>query len=136
MLECASDPQSIGFGYITMAQLQWKLGNMVASQACYQMAMRVLPAGIVEAARQISSLLGATPQESLSDEHALQALANRGIPFAPTDEVVDVLREGAAAAIDENLFIPGKELLFLVVALTRDDIDHGILRSLEDEPDF
>ena len=136
MLECASDPQSIGFGYITMAQLQWKLGNMVASQACYQMAMRVLPAGIVEAARQISSLLGATPQESLSDEHALQALADRGIPFAPTDEVVDVLREGAAAAIDENLFIPGKELLFLVVALTRDDIDHGILRSLEDEPDF
>ena len=136
MLECASDPQSIGFGYITMAQLQWKLGNMVASQACYQMAMRVLPAGIVEAARQISSLLGATPQEPLSDEHALQALADRGIPFAPTDEVVDVLREGAAAAIDENLFIPGKELLFLVVALTRDDIDHGILRSLEDEPDF
>ena len=136
MLECASDPQSIGFGYITMAQLQWKLGNMVTSQACYQMAMRVLPAGIVEAARQISSLLGATPQESLSDEHAMQALADRGIPFAPTDEVVDVLREGAAAAIDENLFIPGKELLFLVVALTRDDIDHGILRSLEDEPDF
>jgi len=38
--------------------------------------------------------------------------------------------------VDENLFIPGKELLFLVVALTRDDIDHGILRSLEDEPDF
>lgn len=136
MLECASDPQSIGFGYITMAQLQWKLGNMVASQACYQMAMRVLPAGIVEAARQISSLLGATPQESLSDEHALQALADRGIPLAPTDEVIEVLREGATAAIDENLFIPGKELLFLVVALTRDDIDHGILRSLEDEPDF
>ena len=136
MLECASDPQSIGFGYITMAQLQWKLGNMVASQACYQMAMCVLPAGIVEAARQISCLLGATPQEPLSDEHALQALADRGIPFAPTDEVVDVLREGASAAIDENLFIPGKELLFLVVALTRDDIDHGILRSLEDEPDF
>lgn len=136
MLECASDPQSIGFGYITMAQLQWKLGNMVASQACYQMAMRVLPAGIVEAARQISSLLGATPQESLSDERALQALVDRGIPVAPTDEVVDALREAAAAAIDENLFIPGKELLFLVVALTRDDIDHGILRSLEDEPDF
>lgn len=136
MLRCASDPQSIGFGYITMAQLQWKLGNMVASQACYQMASRMLPGGIVDAARQIASLLGAENSESLSDERVAEALAARGIPLAPSEEVLQVLEEGAAAAIDENLFRPGREMLYLLTALTRDDIDHGILRSLEDEPDF
>ena len=136
MLACADEPQGIGFGYVHMAQLQFRAGRMQASQACYQLAAKVLPPGIVDATRQIAALLGATPQESLSDERALQALRTEGIPIAPTEEVSEVIYEAAVASTDENLFRVARECAYLLVSLTRDDIYHGVLRSLEDEPDY
>lgn len=136
LLECADDPQSIGFAYIHMAGLQYKRGRMQASQACYQLAGKVLPGQIVEAAQQIASLLGARPSEALSTERALAVARANGIPVAPSDAVAEVVYEAAAAACDENLFRVARELVYLLVALTRDDIYHGVLRSLEDEPDY
>ena len=136
ILECADDPQGIGFCYVNMAQLQFKAGHVNSSQACYQLAAKVLPPGIIDATRQIAALLGATPQESLSDERALQALRDEGIPIAPTEEVSEVLYEAAVAATDENLFRVARECAYLLVSLTRDDIYHGVLRSLEGEPDY
>ena len=136
LLECADDPQTIGFAYIHMAGLQYKSGHMQASQACYQLAGKVLPAQLIEAAQQIASLLGAKPSESLSTERALAIARAHNIPIAPSEDVAEVLYEGAAAACDENLFRAARELVYLLVALTRDDIYHGVLRSLEDEPDY
>ncbi len=136
LLECANDPQSIGFAYIHMAGLQYKCGHMQASQACYQLAGKVLPSQLVEAAQQIASLLGARPSESLSTERALAIAKASRIPIAPTEAVAEVIYEGAAAACDENLFRVARELAYLLVTLTRDDIYHGVLRSLEDEPDY
>lgn len=135
LLECADEPQSIGFAYIHMAGLQYKLGHMQASQACYQMARQVLPGQLVEAAEQIAALIGARPTESLSTEHALAVARANHIPVAPTDAVAEVIYEAAAAACDENLFRVARELAYLLVCLTRDDIYHGVLRSIESEPD-
>lgn len=136
LLECADDPQTIGFAYIHMAGLQYKSGHMQASQACYQLARKVLPGQLIDAAQQIAALLGAKPSESLSTDRALAIARAHRIPIAPSDEVAEVLYEAAAAACDENLFRVARELVYLLVALTRDDIYHGVLRSLEDEPDY
>ena len=136
LLECADDPQTIGFAYIHMAGLQYKSGHMQASQACNQLARKVLPDQLIDAAQQIAALLGAKPSESLSTDRALAIARAHRIPIAPSKEVAEVLYEAAAAACDENLFRVARELVYLLVALTRDDIYHGVLRSLEDEPDY
>ena len=136
LLECADDPQTIGFAYIHMAGLQYKSGHIQASQACYQLARKVLPDQLIDAAQQIAALLGAKPSESLSTDRALAIARAHRIPIAPSEEVAEVLYEAAAAACDENLFRVARELVYLLVALTRDDIYHGVLRSLEDEPDY
>ncbi|WP_321973407.1 hypothetical protein [Paratractidigestivibacter sp.] len=136
LLRCASDTQSIGFAYIHMAGLHYKLGRMQASQACYQLARQVLPGQLIDAAQQIAALLGAKPAVSLSTDKALAIARAHRIPVAPSNDVAEVIYEAAAAACDENLFRPARELVYLLVALTRDDIYHGVLRSLEDEPDY
>lgn len=136
LLTCADDAQSIGFGYAHMAQLQFQAGNMRASQACRQLASKVLPDEVAGALRQIAALLGADNQGSLSEQHAFEALEEAHIPLVPTEELSEVLYEATAASVDENLFRVARECAYMLVSLTRDDIFHGVLRSLEDEPDY
>lgn len=131
----AVDTQGIGLTYITLAGLEFRQGHMQSSQACYQMARRFLPDGLVEAVRRIAQLLGASSDESFSEEHMLVALEARGIPVAPPQHTAEAVQEIAAAAVDEGLFDVARDACARLVSFTRDDIYYGVLRSLEREPD-
>ena len=136
LLGYADDPQTIGIAYLRMASLQWGRGHMLAAQACVQMAEERLPGQVMQLGLKVAELLGhAGKAERLSPARVLDALAEAGIPAAPTEAVAEALLDAARAACDENLFRIAREALYLVVALTRDDVFHGMLRSLEGEPD-
>lgn len=135
MLGCMNTPQSIGLAYIEMANVQWRRGHALASQACFQKAGEFLPMQVVAATMQIARLLGAGESARLSAERVRDVLKTFGIPEAPTNEVGSVLVDVARASLDEGIFRVAREAMYLLVGLTRDDIFHGMLRSIEAEPD-
>lgn len=135
MLARSVDPQEIGLIYITLAGIEYRGGHIRSSQACYQAARRFLPEQLVEAVHTLARLLGAAQGEGFSEERMADALKERGIPLAPTDEAVQVVYEIAEAAVDEGIFPVAREACAALVSFTRDDVNYGILRSLELEPD-
>ncbi len=138
LLSMGHDPETLGVGYIRLAMNQWQQGRMRVAQACYQMAAKWVPAQIIHVGTKIASLLGASGPgagEELSDAHVREALGERGIPLAPCDDVLEVLRETAQAAIDEEIFWTGKSALHFLCCLTSDDVENAVLSSLESEPD-
>ena len=52
------------------------------------------------------------------------------------DVLFTVREQDFGLALNRKIFRAARELVYLLVALTRDDIYHGVLRSLEDEPDY
>ena len=138
LLSLAHDPESIGLGYLRMSQLQWRGGHVLAAQACYQRACRVLPAAAVVAGIAVVALLGqvgSASQGRLTDSDEESALKGAGIPIAPTREVGEALLGAARAALDAGVFWVARDLVRTLCTLFRDDITFGVLRSIEGEPD-
>lgn len=138
LLSLAHDAESLGIGYLQMAQLQWQRGRVLAAQACYQRATRHLGAPALVAGLAVVALIGqvgSSAGSQLSPEKADAVLLAAGIPLAPTEAVTTALLEAARAATDAELFGVARDLVRSLVSLSRDDVTYGVLRSLEDEPD-
>ncbi len=139
LLSMGHDPETLGVGYIRLAMNQWQQGRMRVAQACYQMSTKWIPSQVLKVGAKVATLLGTNTQglgeEELSDAHVREALAEQGIPLAPCDDVLEVLRETAVAAVDEEIFFVGKSALHFLCCLTNDDVEHAVLASLESEPD-
>lgn len=138
MLSLAHDAESVGVGYLQMAQLQWQRGKVLAAQACYQRATRHLGTPALVAGLAVVALIGhvgASTGGELTPEQADSVLLAAGIPLAPTEAVAATLLEAARAATDAELFGVARDLTRSLCTLSRDDVTYGILRSLEGEPD-
>ena len=138
LLMVAHDPETIGLAYLRMAAYQWRDGNIRAAQACYQRATDHVPAPIIMLGMQMAAALGAGAGQltgRMSADNARRALVEKSIPLAPDPEVVELLAEASKAAVDEEIFPVARDLVHDLCSLTRDDIHHAILRSLEQAPD-
>lgn len=138
LLSLAHDPESIGLGYLRVAQLEWQRGRVLAAQACYQRALRYLPAPTIMAGLAFVTFVGqasGSGNAQLPDDQADAALEAAEIPLAPTREVSDTFLEAARAAVDSELFGVARDLMKTLCAMSRDDVYFGMLRSLEDAPD-
>ncbi|MBM6675356.1 hypothetical protein H6A07_01160 [Olsenella uli] len=138
LLALAHDPETVGIGYLRMAQLQWQEGHVLAAQACYQLACNRLGAPVLVAGLAVVALIGhvsGASESSLTAEQVERALAAEDIPLAPTEEVTTVLMEASRAAVDAELFGVGRDVVRSLCSSLRDDVLFGVLRSLEDEPD-
>ena len=138
LLSLAHDPESLGLGYLRMAQLQWQRGHVLAAQACYQRACRHLTASALVAGLAAMTLVGhvgAAAGGSLPPEQADAVLRAAGIPLAPTEEVSSVFLEAARRAVDAEVWPVARDFMRTLGALSHDDVYVGMLRSLEDEPD-
>ncbi len=138
LISMGHDPETLGVGYIRLSMNQWQQGRMRVAQACYQMSTKWIPSQILHVGAKIANMLGAAAPglgEELSEAHVREALAEQGIPQAPCDDVIEVLRETAQAAVDEEIFWVGKSCLHFLRLLTNDDVQNAVLRSLESEPD-
>lgn len=138
LLSLAHDPETIGMGYLRMAQLQWQEGHVLAAQACYQLACNRLGAPVLVAGLAVVALIGhvgGASEAALGPEQIEQALRAEDIPLAPTEEVGTVLMEASRAAVDAELFGVSRDVVRSLCSVLRDDVLFGVLRSLEDEPD-
>ena len=138
LLSLAHDPETIGLGYLRMAQLQWQEGHVLAAQACYQLACSRLGAPVLVAGLAVVALIGhvgGASNAALSPEQVERALRAEDIPLAPTEEVGTVLMEASRAAVDAELFGVGRDVVRSLCSVLRDDVLFGVYRSLEDEPD-
>ena len=137
VLTWAHDPTGVGLGYLSMAQLQWHKGNVLAAQACYQRASRRLPP---EAAAGLSlvALLGQVGTQAgagLGEREEAEALREAQVPVAPRKEVARAFMEATRAMVDLELFAPARSLMETLCSMSRDDVYFGMLRSLDGEPD-
>ncbi len=138
LLSLAHDPESIGLGYLGMAQLQWQGGHVLTAQACYQRATRHLGAPALVARLAMAALIGQVGVSAggeLSPDQADSLLEAAGIPLAPTEPVSTAFLEATRAATDAGIFRVARDLLRKLCMISRDDVYFGMLRSLEDEPD-
>lgn len=138
LLSFAHDAESVGVGYLQMAQLQWQRGRVLAAQACYQRATRHLGAPALVAGLAVVALIGhvgASAGGELTPEQADSVLVAAGIPLAPTEEVMTTLLDAARAATDAELFGVARSLVRALCTVARDDVTYGVYRSLEEEPD-
>ena len=138
LLSLAHDPETIGLGYLRMAQLQWQEGHVLAAQACYQLACARLGAPVLVAGLAVVALIGhvgGASEASLTQEQVERALRAEDIPLAPTEEVGEALLGASRSAVDAELFGVSRDVLRSLCSVMRDDVLYGVLRSLEDEPD-
>lgn len=138
LLEVAHDPEGIAMAYYRMAFFQMKLNHALAAQACYELSLRYMPPYAPIVAMEMATLAFQVPgffREDLSDEEAEQALRDRNIPVAPTDEMSEAFLECARASLDAEVFPVARNFAWILGAFTRDDILMGLLRSIEDAPE-
>lgn len=138
LLSLAHDPESMGLGYLRMAQVQWQSGNVLAAQACVQRAGRHLGASALVAGLTVVALTGQVTESAmggLPSEQVDAVLTSAKIPLAPTHEVTEAFFEAARAATDAQIFAAARDFLQTLAQVSRDDVYFGMLRSLEDEPD-
>ena len=139
LLEFAYEPQGLGYAYYRMAFFQWKRGNLAATQACYQYAMRFLPQAIPMLAMELSVLYLQNPdalQQADSSTEELEAILEaHDIPLAPTEQTSTLFFDCARAALDAEVFPVARTFAHIISAFGSDDVVAGVIRSLEDEPD-
>lgn len=137
LLEIAHDPEGLGIAYYRMAFFQWKAGHTLAAQACYQFALRFMPAYAPVIAMELGTLAlqsGASFHEELSEDEAEQVLRDAGIPVAPTSEMSEAFLACARASLDAEIFPVARNFAWILGAFSGDDIIAGVLRSIEDAP--
>ena len=128
----------MGLAYYRMAFFQWKRGKVAAAQACYQLAMRLLPDALPMMAMELSVLMIQNPealQIEVSDQQIEDTLAANGIPRAPTDHTSQIFYDCARASLDAEVFPVARNFARVMGAFSNDDIITGVVGSLEDEPD-
>ena len=138
LLRFAHEPQGIGLAYYRMAFFQWKRGNVVAAQACYQCAMRFLPDAVPMMAMELSVLYMQNPnalETETTDQRIEDALTAQGIPIAPTEQTSEAFYDCARASLDAEIFPVARTFARIMAMFSGDDVITGVLRSLEDEPD-
>ncbi len=138
MLSLAHDPETLGVTYSKLIVDEWRDGNARASQACYHMAAKWMPRQILDLGTRVASHLGAncsSLSQDMSEAEIREALGAQGIPYAPNEDVIEVMGEIARAALDEEIFYAAKGSLYFLCLLSKDDVLHSVYRSLEDEPD-
>lgn len=137
LLEIAHDPEGLGIAYYRMAFFQWKDGHTLAAQACYQFALRFMPAYAPIIAMELGTLALQSPgsmHEELTEDEAEQVLRDADIPVAPTDEMSEAFLACARASLDAEIFPVARNFAWILGAFSGDDIIAGVLRSIEDSP--
>ena len=138
LLEHAHDPLGVGFAYYRLAFFQWKRAEVALAQACYELAMRFVPAAVPMMAMELSVLYLQNASElssELTQEQAETVIAAHGIPLAPTEHTSKLFYECAQASLDAEIFPVARNFASVLGAFSSDDVLAGLIRSLEDAPD-
>lgn len=131
----AFDPQGIGTCYYRLAFMEWHLGNLDVADACYQKAVVSQASCSGAAMLELQTMRAMTATKGVEPKQVEKVLEEADVPLAPTEKVVGVLVEAAQAATDAEVFPVARSFATLLGALSGDDVMHGVVNSLEREPD-
>lgn len=131
-LRIAVQPSDIAMAYYQLGYVLWKAGSAGDGALCYLKSLASSPVVAVQATTELHELLEESEAFLPRRENIDEALAHAGLPVAPTEEVLDALGEGAAAAVDAGLFPVARNLLSLRLRFCADDALVNVLRSLEE----
>lgn len=134
-LAYAFDPQGIGTCYYRLAFMEWHLGNLDVADACYQKAVVSRASCSGAAMLELQTMRAMTATRGVDPKQVEEVLEEADVPLAPTEKVVGVLVEAAQAATDAEVFPVARSFATLLGALSGDDVMHGVVNSLEREPD-
>lgn len=134
-LAYAFDPQGIGTCYYRLAFMEWHLGNLDVADACYQKAVVSRASCSGAAMLELQTMRAMTATKGVEPKQVEKVLEEADVPLAPTEKVVGVLVEAAQAATDAEVFPVARSFATLLGALSGDDVMHGVVNSLEREPD-
>ena len=134
-LAYAFDPQGIGTCYYRLAFMEWHLGNLDVADACYQKAVVSQASCSGAAMLELQTMRAMTATKGVDPKQVEEVLEEADVPLAPTEKVVGVLVEAAQAATDAEVFPVARSFATLLGALSGDDVMHGVVNSLEREPD-
>lgn len=134
-LAYAFDPQGIGTCYYRLAFMEWHLGNLDVADACYQKAVVSRASCSGAAMLELQTMRAMTATKGVEPKQVEKVLEEADVPPAPTEKVVGVLVEAAQAATDAEVFPVARSFATLLGALSGDDVMHGVVNSLEREPD-
>ena len=134
-LAYAFDPQGIGTCYYRLAFMEWHLGNLDVADACYQKAVVSQASCSGAAMLELQTMRAMTATKGVEPKQVEKVLEEADVPLAPTKKVVGVLVEAAQAATDAEVFPVARSFATLLGALSGDDVMHGVVNSLEREPD-
>lgn len=134
-LAYAFDPQGIGTCYYRLAFMEWHLGNLDVADACYQKAVVSRASCSGAAMLELQTMRAMTATKGVEPKQVEEVLEEADVPLAPTEKVVGVLVEAAQAATDAEVFPVARSFATLLGALSGDDVMHGVVNSLEREPD-
>lgn len=134
-LAYAFDPQGIGTCYYRLAFMEWHLGNLDVADACYQKAVVSRASCSGAAMLELQTMRAMTATKGMEPKQVEEVLEEADVPLAPTEKVVGVLVEAAQAATDAEVFPVARSFATLLGALSGDDVMHGVVNSLEREPD-
>lgn len=134
-LAYAFDPQGIGTCYYRLAFMEWHLGNLDVADACYQKAVVSRASCSGAAMLELQTMRAMTATKGVEPKQVEKVLEEADVPLAPTEKVVGVLVEAVQAATDAEVFPVARSFATLLGALSGDDVMHGVVNSLEREPD-
>ena len=106
VVERASDAKSLARAYANLGQFLLDEGNALAASGCVRLALNYAP-NEQRVTRLVNRIAQEAPETADdTDDHALSALAQEGVPTAPSADVAICLlmsATDAAAAGDKNL---------------------------------
>lgn len=133
-LERGHDPEGIGIAYYRLAFFEWELGHPLATEACYQMALRFLPGLATMVALEVTTLMAQSPVPTFSgdmgEDAVRRTLEGQGIPVAPTKEMSDLFYDCTRASVDAEVFPVAQNFVATLEQFAPDDVVAGILRSM------
>lgn len=129
-LRIAVQPNDIAMVYYQLAYVLWKAGESQKGVACYLKSLTISPVVALQATAELHELVEESDAVISSRDTVDEELEHAGIPVAPTADVLEVIGEAAAAAVDAGLFPVARNLLTIRLRYRPDDALMDVLRSL------
>jgi tetratricopeptide (TPR) repeat protein len=138
-LEEAHSSRSAGMAYHKLAQIAWAHQEFLLAEACYMRVMSTVlqpDPSVLDELINLEQYMGKPDTLRIDTAEVEDVLKANDIPLAPSERMQAIFFEGLAASLDAEIFPVARSFLKALAVETGNDVVVGVLRSLENEPDY
>ncbi|MDO4183201.1 MAG: hypothetical protein Q4E12_06325 [Coriobacteriia bacterium] len=129
-LRFVTAPDDVALMYYQLAYVEWKAGHARVAVACYLKAIVDSVELRDQATNELRALISEEHQPVMEVSAIPSVFQDAGIPLAPNEEILALLRRASRAAVNEGLVPAAKNMLSVQLHYNHDDILAHVLRSL------